>query len=73
MDYRTDEIREEDAVAQNYELLEELDNLLDSVDECLQKMQLPKEIKRRLTGYSYQVFMEAENAVNEQLEVDTVA
>ena len=54
----------------NYELLDKLDNLLDDVDATLLSMDLPKEVKRRLTEYSYKVFMEAEAAVCE-LEVDT--
>ena len=52
----------------NYELLEKLDDLLDSVDETLLSMDLPKEVKRRLTEYSYKVFMEAEVAVCESVE-----
>ena len=52
--------------ADNIFLLAQLDSLLDSVDETLQKMELPKEIKRQLTEYSYQVFMQAEAAVIEQ-------
>ena len=65
MDLRTDEIRKLDAIEKNYELLEELDTLLDDVDGVLLKMELPKEIKQRLTEYSYKVFMEAEAAIIE--------
>ena len=54
----------------NHFLLAQLDTVLDSVDEILQKMELPKEVKRRLIEYSYQVFMEAECAVIKQEEVD---
>ena len=55
----------------NYKLLDKLDNLLDEVDATLLNMDLPKEVKRRLTEYSYKVFAQAEAAVCE-LEVDTV-
>ena len=55
----------------NYKLLDKLDNLLDEVDATLLNMDLPKEVKRRLTEYSYKVFEQAEAAVCE-LEVDTV-
>ena len=54
----------------NYELLDKLDHLLDVVDETLLSMDLDRETKRRLTEYSYKVFMEAEAAVCES-EVDT--
>jgi hypothetical protein len=49
----------------NYEYLDKLDNLLDAVDETLLSMDLDRETKRRLTEYSYKVFMEAECAVME--------
>jgi len=47
----------------NYQLLEKLDDLLDSVDETLLSMDLPKEQKRILTGQVYKLFGLAEVAV----------
>jgi len=47
----------------NYELLEKLDNLLDSVDETLLSMDLPKEQKQILTGQVYKLYGLAEVAV----------
>ena len=47
----------------NYELLEKLDNLLDTVDETLLSMDLPKEQKQILTGQVYKLFGLAEVAV----------
>jgi hypothetical protein len=47
----------------NYELLEKLDNLLDTVDETLLSMDLPKEQKRILTGQVYKLYGLAEVAV----------
>ena len=52
----------------NFDLLEKLDNLLDSVDATLLSMDLDCETKRRLAEYSYKVFAEAEGAVINQLE-----
>ena len=57
----------------NFELLNRLDSLLDDVDETLLSMDLDRETKRRLSEYSYKVFMEAEKAVIDKKEVDTVA
>jgi len=47
----------------NYELLEKLDDLLDSVDETLLSMDLPKEQKQILTGQVYKLYGLAEVAV----------
>ena len=47
----------------NYELLEKLDTLLDSVDETLLSMDLPKEQLQILTGQVYKLFGLAEVAV----------
>ena len=47
----------------NYQLLEKLDDLLDSVDETLLSMDLPKEQKRILTGQVYKLYGCAEVAV----------
>jgi len=47
----------------NYELLEKLDNLLDSVDETLLSMDLDREQKKILTGEVYKLFGLAEVAV----------
>jgi len=47
----------------NYQLLEKLDDLLDTVDETLLSMDLPKEQKRILTGQVYKLFGLAEVAV----------
>ena len=47
----------------NYELLEKLDTLLDTVDETLLSMDLPKEQKRILTGQVYKLYGLAEVAV----------
>ena len=52
----------------NFQLLEKLDNLLDDVDAVLLQMELDREIKRRLTEYSYKVFAEAEDAVCAAME-----
>lgn len=54
----------------NFKLLNRLDSLLDDVDQVLLSMDLDRETKRRLSEYSYKVFMEAEAAVVEK-EVDT--
>ena len=50
-------------VMTNYELLEKLDNLLDTVDETLLSMDLPKEQKQILTGQVYKLYGLAEVAV----------
>ena len=47
----------------NYQLLEKLDDLLDTVDETLLSMDLPKEQKQILTGQVYKLFGLAEVAV----------
>jgi len=47
----------------NYQLLEKLDNLLDSVDETLLSMDLPNEQKQILTGQVYKLYGLAEVAV----------
>ena len=47
----------------NYQLLEKLDDLLDSVDETLLSMDLDKEQKRILTGQVYKLYGCAEVAV----------
>jgi hypothetical protein len=47
----------------NYELLEKLDNLLDTVDATLLSMDLPKEQKQILTGQVYKLYGLAEVAV----------
>ena len=47
----------------NYQLLEKLDNLLDSVDETLLSMDLPNEQKQSLTGQVYKLYGCAEVAV----------
>ena len=47
----------------NYQLLEKLDDLLDSVDATLLSMDLPKEQKQILTGQVYKLFGLAEVAV----------
>ena len=47
----------------NYELLEKLDSLLDSVDETLLSMDLDREQKQILTGQVYKLFGLAEVAV----------
>lgn len=47
----------------NYQLLEKLDNLLDSVDETLLSMDLPNEQKQILTGQVYKLYGCAEVAV----------
>jgi len=49
----------------NHDHLEVLDRLLDSVDECLQKMDLDRETKRRLCAYTYKLYEETESAVME--------
>jgi len=49
----------------NYQLLDKLDSILDDVDEILLSFDLDRETKRRLSEYSYRVFMEAETAVME--------
>ena len=47
----------------NYELLEKLDDLLDTVDETLHSMDLPREQKQILTGQVYKLYGLAEVAV----------
>jgi len=47
----------------NNQLLEQLDNILDDVDEILLSMDLDREVKAKLTAFSYTLFMEAEAAV----------
>ena len=47
----------------NYQLLEKLDNLLDTVDETLLSMKLPHEQKQILTGQVYKLYGLAEVAV----------
>ena len=47
----------------NYQLLEKLDNLLDSVEETLLSMDLPNEQKQILTGQVYKLYGCAEVAV----------
>ena len=47
----------------NYELLEKLDNLLDTVDETLLSMDLDREQKAILTGQVYKLYGLAEVAV----------
>jgi cytochrome oxidase Cu insertion factor (SCO1/SenC/PrrC family) len=55
----------------NFKLLDKLDAILDDVDEILLSMDLDRETKRRLSEYSYRVFMEAEKAVCDKSMVDT--
>jgi len=57
----------------NYQLLDKLDSILDDVDEILLSFDLDRETKRRLSEYSYKVFMEAEKAVLDKEMVDTAA
>jgi len=47
----------------NYQLLEKLDNLLDTVDETLLSMKLTHEQKQILTGQVYKLYGLAETAV----------
>jgi hypothetical protein len=47
----------------NNQLLERLDNILDDVDRILLSMELDREVKAKLTAFSYTLFMEAEAAV----------
>lgn len=47
----------------NYELLEKLDDLLDSVDHTLLSMDLDREQKQILTGLTYKMYALAETAV----------
>jgi hypothetical protein len=52
----------------NFQALDKLDAILDDVDKILLSMDLPKEVKHKLTAFSYTLFMEAEHAMieNEQ-------
>ena len=56
----------------NNQLLDKLDTILDDVDEILLSMELDREVKAKLTAFSYTLFMEAEAAVINK-EVDTAA
>jgi len=57
----------------NYQLLDKLDSILDDVDEILLSFDLDRETKRRLSEYSYKVFMEAEKAVLDKETLDIAA
>ena len=57
----------------NFALLDKLDAILDDVDEILMSMELDREVKAKLTAFSYTLFMEAEKAVCDKEMVDTAA
>lgn len=49
----------------NEQLIEQLDDVLDSVDEIIQKLDLPTDVKRGLTSHVYKLYSDAEDAVME--------
>ena len=55
----------------NFQLLDKLDTILDDVDQILLSMDLDSEIKHKLAAFSYTLYMEAENAVNDKEMLDT--
>jgi len=54
----------------NGELLEQLDTVLDQVDRILLSFDIDKERKAALTQLTYQMYAQAESAVEEQYEVE---
>jgi len=53
----------------NHQALDKLDAILDDVDEILMSMELDREVKAKLTAFSYTLFMEAECAVIDAIKI----
>ena len=53
--------------------LEQLDTTLDTVEELIRELPLSMKNEARLIDMLYDMYETAESAVNQQLEVDTVA
>ena len=53
--------------------LEQLDTTLDTVEELIRELPLSMKNEARLIDMLYNMYETAERAVNQQLEVDTVA
>ena len=49
---------------QTNDILERLDNTLDTVDELIQQLPIKAERKRQLTGLVYELWMEIEDAMS---------